>query len=234
MRDKVTKNYNTNQKYSLTEVKSEKYIVDNRVVRWFSEAVLTAFGIYLVIVCCVRDVSQERMLIAIFAMFPLVIIIRIFSRVVKSGIYSWFRAWELAIKTFFALSVMILLLGIGLQDLPASIIKSSRLASVFATLSVFTVFLRYLLKGDAAAHCYEIRFIGDLVELVKDFRSIGLKLARKEGDIIYFHIDKWAILNREYIVFERKDHFILSVDKILKDELIAISSQQDRSIKSMA
>lgn len=230
---------NAAQKYILTQARDEKYLIKSRVIRWYGVALLMLCSLIITIYSVLvfvrhQDIDPyQRMLIAIFAVFPVGMIMGFFSKVVKCGIYSWVRVWEIVIKGLVSLSLMILLTQFAQESSLSSIIKSVQLVSIFAIPLIFTIFLRYLFKASGEYHNYEISCTAGLVDLVKDLRNIGLKLARREGDVIYFHIDKLAILNFEYIVFERKDHFLLLADKILKDELIAMPSEQDCSIKNM-
>jgi hypothetical protein len=61
---------------------------------------------------------------------------------------------------------------------------------------------------------------------MKILYAVGLKLERNKGNIYYFHINKWAILNYEYITENHGNYCVVLADTILKDELISTDSSE--------
>lgn len=194
------------------------------MTRKIAELVLLAFGISLIVFCYLFDLSGWRSEIAIFLIPPALVMTDYLRKILMGSIYSWFKVWETGIKIFLSSSVMIYFFGVigGWQSDASSVL----LIASFMALILFTIFFRYILKLSIGNTCYEIKFAGDISKLMKILYVVGLKLERNKGNIYYFHINKWAILNYEYIIKDHGNYCVVLADTILKDELISTDSSE--------
>lgn len=194
------------------------------MIRKIAELLLLAFGISLIVFCYLFDLSEWRSEIAIFLIPPALVMTDYLRKTLRGSIYSWFKVWETCIKIFLSSSVMIYFFGVigGWQSDTASVFPTA----LFAALILFTIFFRYILKLSIGDKCYEIKFAGDISKLMKILYAVGLKLERNKGNIYYFHINKWAILNYEYIIENHGNYCVVLADTILKDELISTDSSE--------
>ena len=193
------------------------------MIKKIAELVVVAFGISLVVLCYLFDLSWWRAEIAIFLMPSALVITDYLRKILRGSIYSWFKVWETGIKSVLSLSIMLCFSEVigGWQSDVAPVMPI-----LLIELILLMIVFRYLVQISIGANIYEIKFAGDINSLMKILYVVGLKLERNAGNIYYFHVKKWAILNFEYITQDHGNYCVVLADTILKDELISTDSSE--------